>query len=233
MSAKRNFSDAERYGVWIAHDKKCRYCRRPVPWTEFEVDHVIPESLLKDLDTLVSVLAKLGLPADFNLNDYENWVAICHSCNKTKLAEVFDPAPIYLSYIAASRDNAAAARKRAEWFERHGGIVKIGVLVKTAHSKGMITEEDWTQLKSELDELFALSTGTPAAPEIIPITPDLAVVRTEQGFELKFEMGVYGVGWVPPDEHTHISFECPFCGSRGPWNGARCMTCGQMSEPDI
>jgi hypothetical protein len=40
-------------------------------------------------------------------------------------------------------------------------------------------------------------------------------------------------GAMPIDTNrVHPSFQCGHCGSWGPWNGARCMTCGMLDDGD-
>jgi 5-methylcytosine-specific restriction endonuclease McrA len=81
---KRPFSRAERYTVWYCHEKKCWLCVEPLQLAEVTVDHVLPESLLDHDDLRQKLLAEYGLPKDFNINGYENWLP-CHiRCNQKK-----------------------------------------------------------------------------------------------------------------------------------------------------
>jgi hypothetical protein len=45
---KHKFTIAERYAVYGAFNKICIYCDNPVEWKDFEVDHILQESLLQE-----------------------------------------------------------------------------------------------------------------------------------------------------------------------------------------
>lgn len=81
---KRKFTYAERYAVWHCNGQKCWWCQEPLRLFEVTVDHVLPESLLDNDSLRERVLTDYGLPKDFNINGYENWLP-CHShCNQSK-----------------------------------------------------------------------------------------------------------------------------------------------------
>lgn len=65
--AKYNFSDEERSGIWEAHDRRCCFCRRLLPWEDMNADHLIPESLEEKPEELEKVKRNLSLPKDFKL----------------------------------------------------------------------------------------------------------------------------------------------------------------------
>src|SRR4051812_27661656 len=75
--AKHVFSAAERYAVFKTHGARCYMCREPVDMASFQVDHVIPESLLDDPERLKHALADLGRLATFEINSFENWLPAC------------------------------------------------------------------------------------------------------------------------------------------------------------
>jgi hypothetical protein len=78
-----------------------------------EVDHIIPETLLEDPARLTEVLAAFGLPNDFDLNSYLNWMPSCRPCNNRKRATVFRPAPIILVELQKAAEKAEKAVERA------------------------------------------------------------------------------------------------------------------------
>ncbi len=86
---KRSFSSAERYAVWLHHEKRCWLCTEPLRFFETTVDHVLPESLLEVPDELAQLLAQYGLPTDFNINGFENWLPCHQHCNQRKGARMF------------------------------------------------------------------------------------------------------------------------------------------------
>jgi hypothetical protein len=48
------------------------------------LDHVLPESLLSNLDELARVLTDYGLPAGFDINGFENWLPAHARCNQKR-----------------------------------------------------------------------------------------------------------------------------------------------------
>lgn len=81
---KRKFSYAERYAVWYCNDQKCWWCKEPLRLVDVTIDHVLPESLLDDTATREAVLTEYGLPKDFKINGYENWLPCHNHCNQRK-----------------------------------------------------------------------------------------------------------------------------------------------------
>ena len=51
---------------------------------EATVDHVLTESLLDNEEKRKEILDKFGLPKDFNINGYENWLPCHYHCNQSK-----------------------------------------------------------------------------------------------------------------------------------------------------
>lgn len=74
---KRKFSDAERYAIYTAHKEKCYMCTKPVDLYSMQVDHVIPETLADDLEELAKTIQSLGLPENFDIQSFENWLPSC------------------------------------------------------------------------------------------------------------------------------------------------------------
>ena len=81
---KKRFSYPERYAVWYTNERRCWWCKEPLRLVEATVDHVFPESLLDDGDKREAILAEYGLPKDFNINGYENWLPCHNHCNLSK-----------------------------------------------------------------------------------------------------------------------------------------------------
>lgn len=81
---KRKFSYEERYAVWHCNGKKCWWCQKPLRLFEATIDHVIPESLLDNDAAREKLFVDYGLPKDFNINGYENWLPCHNYCNNKK-----------------------------------------------------------------------------------------------------------------------------------------------------
>lgn len=103
------FSDAERWAVFTVHGDVCYMCRRPLDLMTMEIDHIVPERLLRDGALFLRHQRDLGLPPDFNINGFENWLPICSGCNKAKGARVFEPSLLIQKHLESARAKAARA----------------------------------------------------------------------------------------------------------------------------
>lgn len=99
-----------RIAIWRAHDKRCIYCGEPIAFTNLDIEHIVPESLLKDPQEFARVKTEYGLPADFNLNGLLNLVPAHHRpCNLSKSARVFNAARArYFLEIAETKEAKVA-----------------------------------------------------------------------------------------------------------------------------
>lgn len=52
----------------IQEQLQCFYTEKPVPYQDFEIDHIIPESRESDIE---DIKKKLGLGDDFHINSVE------------------------------------------------------------------------------------------------------------------------------------------------------------------
>lgn len=105
--ARYNFSDAERYAIWTVRAESCWICGEPVSYSAVEIDHIVPESPLGS-DRLAEVLHVFGLPGDFDLNCWSNWMPTHGRCNGAKRERVFKPSPL----IQLNLEKAAERGKR-------------------------------------------------------------------------------------------------------------------------
>ncbi|MEZ9516605.1 HNH endonuclease [Vibrio splendidus] len=147
--SKYQFSAAQRHAIWTVHNEKCYLCTRPVDFNSMQVDHVLPESLLEDKFRLAQVLVEFGLPADFDLNSYVNWLPACAPCNNQKSNDVYNLSPILLAQLnkAQSKSEKAASIEAEVKSDR-----KISLALNTleqAAETGQLTEE----MKAKLEPL--------------------------------------------------------------------------------
>jgi len=80
---------SRRIAIWEAHNRQCIYCTEPILFKDLEIDHIIPEHLLKNPKVLAKVLTDYNLPSDFNLNDFKNLVPTHKKCNSRKTGMLF------------------------------------------------------------------------------------------------------------------------------------------------
>lgn len=113
MAKKYQFKQAERHAVYIVHDEKCYMCGDMLTMQTVQIDHVIPESIAEDTIALEKAISNLGLPKNFEVNSYENWLPACGNCNREKLANVWNPSPIVQIRLKRANDRADKARELA------------------------------------------------------------------------------------------------------------------------
>lgn len=82
--SKQKFSIEQREAIYQAYSGKCMYCGKSMDIREFEIDHILPESLLNDKGELHKTLNEFGLLVDFNILGYENLLPTHKKCNGTK-----------------------------------------------------------------------------------------------------------------------------------------------------
>lgn len=71
-----------RLGVHQAWNAQCAWCRRPVYFRDFEVEHLVPKSASPE--ELTRAIAEQGLREDFDVHASYNLAASCGSCNSRK-----------------------------------------------------------------------------------------------------------------------------------------------------
>jgi hypothetical protein len=244
--SKYSFSSSQRYAVFSSHGPRCYLKGCMVDMQSMQIDHIIPEHLLNAPETLNGILKEFGLSPDFDLNSYENWLPSCGPCNLAKQGEVFEPAPIIKLCLQKAANKADFARRLEENAVKDAALTRSINTICRANEKTMLTMEHVepfiSSLREHNPELLkgiyeyvgsqhkdVLGFGQMLfKPAEIPLTPYYKVVM-EDDWKLLVSTP-YGTGYVPKGEHIDASFYCGHCGSRGPWSGARCLTCGCLSD---
>lgn len=223
------FKYAERYAVWTVHRERCWLCRTPVGLADVQIDHVIPESL-EGSPELPGILREMGLPSDFAINSYENWMPAHAACNLRKSDTRFDPTPLIQGELQTARDHAPRAREIEAKKIRTWQIEKAATLIMQANETGDLDGKIKRMLSDALisfhdENRIAEDRGKPFF-----LTEYLVIAREEHDrFLLRGATGLVGVR--PKGEELHSSWNCPRCGPTG-WNGARCITCGMLDDGD-
>jgi hypothetical protein len=93
---KYKFSRIERYIIWKTHDQACYWCGEPISLKTSSIDHIIPKDLESDIDRIKK---EYSLPANFNINDFCNWIPAHNNCNSKKGFELFKPSPVFLAIL--------------------------------------------------------------------------------------------------------------------------------------
>ena len=224
---KYTFNNAERYTVFAIHGEQCYLCKQPLDFKSMHVDHVIPESLLDDLERLDAVIQAFGLSKDYSINSFENWMPACVPCNMRKLANVFEPTPLIQLELQNASRKADEARSFANEITTKRKVTRALLTVMSAIEEDNFTDDILEKIEP-LIELHRRKRTQIQPSKPIRLTPVFEVTSEEHG--IKTIKGPYGIGARPAGDHVHGSFNCPNCGTVGAWNGARCVVCGQMDE---
>jgi 5-methylcytosine-specific restriction endonuclease McrA len=236
------FKPEERPAVYAVHGPNCYLCRLPVVYKNMHVDHVLPETLLDDAVKLQKVLSDLGLPLSFELNTFENWLPAHSDCNLKKNDLVFEATPLIAIVLKQARDGAANAIKAAAQTVTDRKVTGALLTLEKAAADDVLDSAALETLagyfmkvnpnllvaaQAKPEKTF-LHIEVPAVQERLLLTPRQSVTFSA-GTAPQIVTTARGTGiehWGNP------AFQCPVCSSYGPWSGARCLNCGQMSDPD-
>lgn len=218
------FSPAERAAIYSTHGEKCYLCSNPLNLKTMEVDHIIPESLLQKPVELQTVLNAFGLPADFDLNSFANWLPACRPCNGTKNDMVFKPTPIIQLHLQRAIARAGDAQALAAETVSERKIANALNVLERARDDGKLDDK----VIQTLIEFISRHRQPGLSGQPIRLSPLYEIITEQNGTQLV--RGPYGVGGRPAIRDLHSSFSCPNCGSIAAWNGARCVICGEMND---
>lgn len=149
---KQKILGRKRLALWRAYSKKCIYCGEPVRYPYFWVEHVIPEHLLNKPVKLRETLKQYGLPLDFSLNDYPNWVATCSKCNKDKGASILEPISAH-HYLSIAKRKAQKAVVEERKIKSHMKADKMLSKLEIAIEDGLISRDQVTSILQRCEEL--------------------------------------------------------------------------------
>lgn len=239
------FSAVQRWAVFQVHGARCYLNSEPIDLKSLQIDHIVPEHLLEKPDILAGMLKELGLPSDFDLNSYENWLPACGPCNGQKRGRVFKPVPIHLASLDRAKAGADRCRQIEEAAIRKADVAKALNYLERAAEKDELevdqlkplilafAESNRAAMRALLEDNKSLTTDFTLGLQVVPefaIAPNFKVLYTAGA--IRIVQTPHGVGYEPADPNPHHSFYCGHCGSKGPWNGTRCLSCGMMDDGD-
>ncbi len=105
---------AERYAFYLAYEQMCAYCRRPLTFNDFDIDHVIPQSAGSDPEKWQEVKRTYGLAEGFDLQDDANRMAACRPCNRDKSDGYYPPGRTAILHATAARKAPLVRELRAK-----------------------------------------------------------------------------------------------------------------------
>lgn len=169
--SQQSFSNAFRDAFWRVFGKKCLYCGGELLFRAMHIDHVIPERLESDASAKATILASIGLPADFNLLSNDNLAPSCFVCN-TQKGDLLLPdgsISIHLAKIKAKKSALENALK-----EQKAERTLDSILREIARSidGGVFTRDDLMERLKD-DRVSRWVPNFPSAPTVSQLNVEL------------------------------------------------------------
>lgn len=234
---KRQFKESERYAIFVVHGEKCYMCTEPIDLMSMQVDHVIPESLERDAEKLLSVLANYGLPPSFDLQSFENLLPSCGHCNNRKKDSVFNVTLRIQLELERARAKAPRVADLEARVDNGRYLSKAWSSIKCAAQSDSLPIEIRKDIAAF--QAFHRENRVPEnVSEPIRVSPTVEILEDrgpvirilQEHGGIRFVRGPYGIGGGPVDD-TSIAARCGVCGGKF-FNGPRCITCGNMEGCD-
>lgn len=219
---KHKFTVAERYALHEVYSRVCPWCHDLIRGSELTIDHIIPERLLESPPELEALIEEYGLPDDFSVNSFENWMPVHSKCNLRKGRKLYEPSPALIHFLELARSKGKKAREKAKKIQEQFSKDRIQEKIDEAVDEGHLRANDLMELASKA---LTLEVG-----QRLHVTDDWRVVSIDRD---GIATVVCGARWgqTPLGPHD-LNWICSRCQSPGPWNGNRCMTCGNFEAPD-
>jgi hypothetical protein len=115
--------------LYLTWGKCCVWCKRPIMYGSFEVDHLVPKSLTGE--KLARALADYGVPASFDIYALSNLAPSCRPCNGSKGNRPVRGAPVVVAVLDKTRQRAPKIEKRVAKFDRSLALNELTALFET------------------------------------------------------------------------------------------------------
>ena len=220
--AKYRFKIEEKFALWEVYSHICPWCHELIAPEDLTIDHIIPEHLSDKPDELYALKKEFSLPDEFAINDFANWVP-CHSkCNQKKGAIVYDRSPALIRFLSEARRKARDAKAKAASIVKQLQRDKILGKLEAALEYGSLSIED---VQTVISKAYLLEDGA-----YLRIEDDWTVWSVD-GDDIALVVRGRHSGRTPVKNH-HSSWRCSRCGEYGPWQGNRCLSCGNSELPE-
>ena len=123
-----------RLAMLEAWGEECVWCRRPIYYSDMEVEHLIPKSL--DGQDITHLLDGHGLAKDFDLFSLENLAPSCGRCNDRKGFRPAPDAPFVTILLGTARERAPKIAEAVEKLRGKKKLERALVLVEAAAASG-------------------------------------------------------------------------------------------------
>lgn len=231
-TSKKRFSTTESAAVWLAYDGICTLCETPiVDLRTNTIDHVLPESLQSKPVEFEQIRKLYGLPDNFDLNDFENWIPAHSRCNSRKGQLVFEGVQAMAMILARAR--------------------RMGQKAKGIYHR-MLQERDFASAIATLDYQVSSSAPTIGQLSILRQLIETAEINAAAEAQLLVDPDRWKVVLIKPwgmvvvtdgkhfgdtilrsaPEDMKERWECTHCNGYGPWHLDpklhlfNCLTCG-------
>lgn len=232
---KKTFTTGESAAVWLAYEGICTLCETPIlDLRSNTVDHVLPENLQNKPSEFEAARKLYGLPDDFDLNDFGNWVAAHPKCNSRKGQTIFDGVQAMSMILARAKRKGEQARKIHKRLLREQDFASVVAKLDHQVKSGAPTIAQMTVLRELLE------TAEKAAPPEaqLLVDPKRWKVVVIKPWGLATVSDGKRVGETPirtADEHMKERWLCVNCKGYGPLRididtcVFTCLECGHES----
>ncbi len=224
------FNQRERHAVYTVHRQRCYVCGQALTMKTVQIDHVVPKHVGHDAQRLKEVCDDLGLPADFDVNSYENWLPACAECNGKKREMVWKPSLLAQVVLQRAVERAPKAREVASRLVSDRKIASAVAVLAAADEDDELPDDTKEQLRPLL-EAYVQDRAEENADDPVRVTPNYTVplyeILSDDG-RIVTVKGPYGVGGGPSSVASP-GMRCSSCGLPY-FSGARCVICGMMDD---
>lgn len=93
-----------REALWTIYDAKCGYCSKVVELQDFDIEHIVPQEILKlEKYERDEKLKPHGLPLDFDILSLDNLYLSCRGCNSKKSNRILIPGALAIFLSVADK----------------------------------------------------------------------------------------------------------------------------------
>jgi hypothetical protein len=120
-----------RFVLYTAWAHRCYWCREPKPFTDIEIDHILPKNL--KADRVGQHIKTHSLHSDFHVHDPANLAPICHRCNGPgyKGPIDYDQNGLIQSHLDKARGLRSKVIEGTAQFHSSGKVSKALLLAST------------------------------------------------------------------------------------------------------